>query len=355
MKPTKNFILHFTLVIVLFISTVCAAAAQTKTDDYTDVHTEDELKSLFSQVKSYLDTNGENIIPRLDDTENRIITQAYIRSWAVIQSENPTPKQIDDAYDALFNMSLFLGLSAEPDKSFSSGLLFEYAVQLLDQEYYDLMAASGEDPENIDYAEYLRGVAEGLVETPEEFTAEEVESYLFEIYQETYLAAGLKAIAHAEALPQPEDLFSEAKDTLQPNPMVEYISAEPLNKILHIRMPELPADFGARMGYYSIIADIVAEIQYFFPDNGKLILRLSSAPDTDISGIYGAEHYNDLEIAGTPVEISKYQSILIAKGTVQTMDGVPYSFAVDAENLPEEQFYKIVGYFIEECRNQKTQ
>ena len=354
MKQTKSFGLLFTLVIVMLFSAVFTVAAQDKTDKYISVHTEEELKTLFSQVKNYLDTNGETILPRLDDTENRIITQAYIRSWAIMQYEDATPEQIDNAYEALLNMSLFLGLTAEPDKSFSSGMLFEYAVQLLDQEYYDLMAESGEVPDNIEYAQYLRGVAEGLVDTPEEFTPEEVQAYLFEIYQEAYLAAGLKTIAHTEALPQPEELFAQEETTLLPNPMIEYISAEPLNKMLGIQMPELPEEFGAKMGYYSILADVVAEIEYLFPNNGKLIMRLSSAPDTDISGIYGAKFYENWEIAGTMVEVDKYQSILIAKGTVQTTDGTSYSFAVDAENLTEEQFRKIVVYFIEGCRNQKA-
>lgn len=353
MKQTKTFRL-LVLVIVILFSTVCAVTAQDKTDKYISVHTEDELKTLFSQVKNYLDSNGGTIIPRLDERENHIITQAYIRSWAILQYEDATPEQIDNAYEALFNMSLFLGLAAEPDKSFSSGMLFEYAVQLLDQEYYDLMAASGEVPENIEYAEYLRGVAEGLVETPDEFSSEEVQAYLFEIYQEAYLAAGLKTIAHTEALPLPEELFVQEENTLLPNPMIEYISAEPLNKMLGIQIPELPEEFGAKMGYYSILADVVAEIEYLFPNNGKLIMRLSPAADADISGIYGAKFYENREIAGTMVEIDKYQSILIAKGTVQTSDGTPYSFAVDAENLTEEQFHKIVVYFIEQCRNQKV-
>ena len=354
MKLTKSFALHFTLIIAILFSALSTAAAQTDTYQYTPVHTEDELKALFSQVKNYLDTNGKTILPRLDDTQNQIITQAYIRSWSIIQYENATAEQIDNAYNALFNMSLFLGLAAEPDKSFSSGMLFEYAVQLLDQEYFDLMTASGETPDNIEYAEYLRGVAEGLVETPEEFTPEEVQDYLFEIYQETYLAAGLKTIAHTEALPLPEELFAQEESTLLPNPMIEYISAEPLNKMLKIKMPELPENFGAKMGYYSILADVVAEIEYLFPDGGKLITRLSPAAETDISGIYGAKFYENLEIAGTMVEVDKYQTTLIAKGTVRTMNGTPYSFALDAENIPKDQFHKIVTYFIEECRNQKT-
>ena len=84
MKQTKSFGLLFTLVIVMLFSAVFTVAAQDKTDKYISVHTEEELKTLFSQIKDYLDTNGETILPRLDDTENRVITQAYIRSWAII-------------------------------------------------------------------------------------------------------------------------------------------------------------------------------------------------------------------------------------------------------------------------------
>lgn len=354
MKRTHTFFLKIILVFILSFSCI-SAAGQTDTDDYIAVHTKEELVSLFSQVKSYLDTNGESILQKLNETENSVITQAYIHSWAISQYEDASPQQIDDAYDALFNMSLFLGLASDPADSFSSGMLFEYAVQLLDQEYFDLLTASGEDSENIEYAEYLRGIAEGIVETPEAFTAEEVQDYLFEIYQETYLAAGLKAISHTEALPTPEELFpAEPENVMMPNPMVEYISAEPLNAMLRITMPELPEEFGGKIGYYSIIADILAEIEYDYPDNGKLILRLSPEADMDISGVYGASFYKEWKIASTNVEVDTYGAMFIAKGTVKTMDGKAYSFAVDSENLPEEQFHKIVVYFIENCRNQKA-
>ena len=353
MKPPRLKVLKIFLLVILLFSSFQIITAQN--DDYIPVHTNEQLTTLFSQVKSYLDANGEDIQQRLDDTQNRVVTQALIRSWGIVQYEDATPQQIDDAYDALFCMSLFLGLATDPSESFSSGMLFEYAVQLLDQEYYDLLAASGEDPENIEYAEYLRGVAEGLVETPEAFTAEEVQDYLFEIYQETYLAAGLKAIAHTEALPLPEELFpAQEGPTMLPNPMTEYISAEPLNKMLGIRMPELPEEFNAKLGYYSIIAEIVAEIEYEFPDNGKLIFRLSPETEPDISGVYGVSFYKDWVIAGTQVEVDTFESMFIAHGIVKTMDNVSYSFAVDAEGLSEEQFYKITVFFVEECKNQRT-
>ena len=355
MKRQKTILMNLLLVFVMCFGFCHAVSAQSDAEPYIAVHSAEELSELFTKVKSYLDENGERLLQSLDDTQSRVVTQALIRSWAVVQYEDATPQQIDDAWDALYNMSLFLGLAADPQESFSSGLLFEYAVQLLDQEYYDLLAASGEDPENIEYAEYLRGVAEGLVETPEEFTADEVQDYLFEIYQETYLAAGLKAIAHTEALPQPEDLFAEEPGTaMRPNPAVKYDSAEPLNRMLGIVMPELPADFDAKTGYYSILADVVAEIEYDFPDDGKLILRLSPETEADISGVYGAEFFKDWEIAGTMVEVDKYQSMLIAKGIVNTADEKPYSFAVDAEGLTEDQFNKAVVFFVENCRNQKT-
>ena len=355
MNRLQSITFRFFLILMLLGSCFFTAAAQELSSEYIPVHTEEELRTLFSQVKSYLDSNGESILQNVNETENQVITQALIRSWAIVQYENADPRQIDDAYDALFNMSLFMGLATDPGESFSSGLLFEYAVQLLDQEYFDLLAESGEDLENVEYAEYLRGVAEGLVETPEAFSEEEVEDYLFEIYQETYLAAGLKAISHTEALPLPEELFPEKpQPAMVPNPMKEYYSVSPLNEMLGIEMPELPESFGAELGYYSIIADVVAEIKYDFPDGGKLILRLSPQSGADISGVYGAEFYKDWKIAGTEVEVSKYQSMLVASGTLQTMDGSVYAYAVDSDGLSEEQFYQIVRYFIEECRNRKV-
>lgn len=355
MKKQFGLLWNVILALVLCIGIFSAVCAQSEADGYIALHTKEELSELFGNVKSYLDANGETLLRTLDDTQSQVVTQALIRSWGIVQYEDASPRKIDDAYDALYNMTLFLGLAADPNESISTGMLFEYAVQLLDQEYYDLLAASGEDAENIDYAEYLRGVAEGLVETPEEFTAEEVENYLLEIYQETYLAAGLKAISHTEALPLPEELFpAEQNAAMMPNPVVKYDSAEPLNKLLGISMPELPEDFGAKTGYYSIVADVVAEIEYEYPNEGKLLFRLSKETADDISGVYGAEFYEDREIAGTMVEVDKYQTMLIARGIVKTADEKPYAFAADAEGLTEEQFYKAVSFFIEGCRNQQT-
>lgn len=354
MTKRKKFISTIFLVFAFFFE-FCGTSvfAQTETEPYTAIHTDKELSNLFSQVKTFLDENGETILKNLDDTQSRIITQSLIRSWAIVQYEDASPQQIDDAWNALYNMSLFLGLAADPAKTFSTGTLFEYAVQLLDQEYFDLLTASGENPETIEYAEYLRGIAEGLVETPEEFSSEEVQKYLFEIYQEAYLAAGLKAISHTEALPQPDELFTEQQSlAMIPNPAIKYDSAAPLNEMLGITMPELNGEFDAKTGYYSIIAETVAEIEYNFPSDGILILRLSPETEADISGVYGAEFYKEWEIAGTKVEVDRYQSMLIARGIVKTQDEKAYSFAVDAENLTEEQFYRIVVYFIENCRNQ---
>ena len=59
-------------------------------------------------------------------------------------------------------------------------------------------------------------------------------------------------------------------------------------------------------------------------------------------------------IAGTMVEIDKYQTMLIARGIVKTMDEQAYAFAVDAEGLTQEQFDKAVVFFVEGCLNQRT-
>ena len=99
-----------------------------------------------------------------------------------------------------------------------------------------------------------------------------------------------------------------------PNPMVEYTSAEPLNEMLGIEMPELPEEFGAEVGYYSIIAEIVAEIEYEFPDGAMLVFRLCPEADLDISGVYGAEFYEDWDIFGTETEVDTYENMFVALG-----------------------------------------
>ena len=91
-----------------------------------------------------------------------------------------------------------------------------------------------------------------------------------------------------------------------------------------------------------------------FPDGGTLILRLCPEADLDISGVYGMEFYEDRNFFGTEAEINTYGNMLIAIGNVSTMDGTVYSFAVDAEGLDEENFYKIVSFFIESCMNQRS-
>ena len=57
----------------------------------------------------------------MDESRNRIITQSLIRSWAILQYEVPAEKQIDDAYDSLFNMSIFVKLTVDPKESVSDG------------------------------------------------------------------------------------------------------------------------------------------------------------------------------------------------------------------------------------------
>ena len=119
-------------------------------------------------------------------------------------------------------------------------------------------------------------------------------------------------------------------------------------------MPELPEEFNAKVGYYSIIAEIVAEAEYEFPDGELLVFRLCPEADLDISGVYGASFYEDWIIAGTQAEIDTYETMFIAKGNVQTMDETVYSFAVDAEGLDEERFYQAVAFFVESCMNQRA-
>ncbi len=354
MKGQITMKLKVLLAVVILLVSVVPVMAQSA-DDYIPVHTREELSVLLSRVKGYFSEHGSEVEAALNETENQVVTSALTRSWAVEQYEDASPQQIDDAYDALYNMFLFVGLITDPESSLETGLLFQYAAQLLDREYYDLLEASGEDPETIEFAEYLRGLAEALVEDPESFTAEEVEANVLEIYQETYMAAGLKAIAHTEALPTPEELYKKAENSvMMPNPVVEYDTPEPLNELIGMPMPDLSDEFSAKLGYYSIVAGVIAESEYEFPDGGKVLFRLCPEPDLDISGVYGAEFYEDREFYGTKTEIYKYQSMLIARGNVTPMDGRVRSFAVDAEGIDEARFYSIVRSFIENCLNRKA-
>lgn len=355
MKRRLTLLTNLLLVFVLLFGSICTVSAQTETDEYIPVHTSEELSTFFRTIITYLGEDGDELLSRLDDAEEQIVSTAMIRAWGITVYEDATPQQIDDAYDALYNMSLFLGLAADPQSSFTTGALFQYASDLLDQEYYDLLEAAGESQDVIDEVVYLRDIAEALVDDPESFTAEEVEEWLLEIYAESYLASGLKAIAHTEALPDPQDLFPDTEEsTMMPNPEVMYETQDPLDEMLGIRMPGLPDDVEATLGYYSIIAEFLAESKYDLPDDGIVVLRLAKATEEDISGVYGASFYEDWEIASTMVEVNRYQTMYIAVGTVKTLDEAEYSFAVDAEGVSEELFRQIVTFFIESCRNQRS-
>ena len=355
MKKHCTTIISLLLVFVLMFAGTGSIAAQSEAKEYIPVHTGEELSNFLRTIISYLSANGGELLAKIDETETQIVNNALIRATGIASKEDATPQQIDHAYDALFNMALFLGLAAEPDESFSSGKLFEYAVQLLDQEYYDMLADAGEDPDVIDQVKYIRDISEALVEDPESFTPEEVEDWLLEIYAETYLASGLKAIAHTEALPLPEELFPEKEESvMMPNPIVKYDTDEALTKLLGIQMPGLPKELGAKTDYYSIIAELIAEAKYDLPDGGTVLMRLSRETGEDISGIYGASLYDTWRIAGTVVEVDKFEGVFVARGTVKNLDEAEYSFAVNSEKISVDLFRQIVTYFIEGCVNQHT-
>ena len=96
MKRQTAMMMSLLLVISMIFGFAGVAAAQT--EEYIPVHTEEELSALFSQVKGYLDENGEEILSLLDDTESQIVTNALVRAWGITQYEDASPQQIDDAY-----------------------------------------------------------------------------------------------------------------------------------------------------------------------------------------------------------------------------------------------------------------
>ena len=150
------------------------------------------------------------------------------------------------------------------------------------------------------------------------------------------------------------DAFEDVLDRVRDDKLKTLLAdAKTDHEMLGIEMPELPGEFGAEVGYYSIIAEIVAETEYVFPDGAMLVFRLCPEADLDISGVYGAEFYEDWDIFGTEAEIDTYEDMFVAIGNVSTMDETVYSFAVDAEGLDEESFYKVVSFFIESCMNQR--
>ncbi len=356
----QNILFSILFVFALLLCGVTAAFAQTAEEEYIPTHTAEELSALFDRVKTYMQENGDTVESSLNETENAIISDALVRGWAIAESDDATPEQIDNAYNALYNMFLFTGMIVAPNETFTSETIFELAVQLIDQEYYDLLAEAGETQENIDYAAYLRDISEAIVEDPESFTQEEVESWLEDIYGETYYAAGLKAMYYADKLPSPEEIYAQNEQTeedagISAKPETTYETAEPLTKILGINMPDLTTSMkDAKLGYYAVTADIVAEAEFTLPNDGIVLFRLCPEAGYDISGVQNAEFYADWNRYSTDFGVYKYGKIWIAVGDVQTLDETKYSFAVDAENVTEEQFDTIVKFFIESVRNQRA-
>ena len=110
---------QFTLIadLLLIFLLLFGSAAAVNADDYSPVHTEEELTSLFTQVKDYLDENGETLTQQLDDTQNRVVTSALIRAWGITQIDDAYPWEIDDAYDEGFSE----GYDAGNEEGYSSG------------------------------------------------------------------------------------------------------------------------------------------------------------------------------------------------------------------------------------------
>lgn len=346
-------ILSVCLILLLSLTIAVSAA-----DEYIPVHTEQELSDLLGRVKEYLDASENEVVTKLGETENVVVTQALVRSWGILESDDAAPEQIDDAYEALFNAFLFTGLITNTHDTVLSDPeaaenLYLAAVQLLDQEYFDLLEAAGEDAEAIEYAAYLRDISEALVEDPEAFSEEETGDWLVDLYGELYMAAGLKAIAHTENLPTPEELFAGDEDSasLIPNPVVEYETPDEVNAFLGFEMPDLMDLCECTTEYYSIIADILAEGCFSLKD-GTVLFRLSPEKDADISGIYDATYYTDWNIYSTDVEVDTYGSMYVAKGTVTLHTGEQFSFAIDTDGVDFDTFENIVFFFIESCRNQ---
>ena len=341
----------------------CFASVSADTAEYIAVHTEEELNALFERVSSYMQENEDTIETQLGETESMIVASAYLRAWGITQYDDATPEQMDEAYDALYNSFLFMGLVMEvrdnlyTDPEMDSKL-YQLSAQLLDQEYYDLMQTHGESEETIANAEYLRDQADVLIDNPESFTDGDREQLYADLYTELYLASGMKALDHTEMLPTPSEIFEEDPDSaaaMIPNPVETSEDSADVDALLGFAFPDLTDRFALTLEYYGVIADVVAEAEYTLDESGIILFRLSPETSADISGVYGAEWVADWTFYGTETEIDKYQTMYIAKGVVELYSGEHYAFAVDAEGVDLNTFEPMVKAFIEDCRNAKKE
>lgn len=347
------------LCLTLFIGCCVPVSAA----EYIPVHTEAELSALFEKVSGLLQEKEEAMETGLGETESMVIASAYLRAWGISRYDDATPEMIDEAYEALFNASLFLGLAMDVRETLYTdpnmgSTLFELSRQLLDQEYYDLLKMQGEEDSVIENAKALRDRADILADAPESLGDQEKETLYRDLWTELYLAAGLKTIDHTDMLPTPEDIFKEDPESaaaMIPNPMVTSSDSESVDQLLGFRFPDLSGTFGWTLNYYATIADLVAEAEYDDGKGGTILLRLSPSTDADISGVYNAEFYDDWAFYDTEAEIDKYQTMWIAKGVVKLYDETPYAFAVDTDNVDIDTFESVVRAFIEACRNSKAE
>lgn len=118
------------------------------------------------------------------------------------------------------------------------------------------------------------------------------------------------------------------------NPRVEYSKLYELNNALDFKMAEFKDQIKNVPVSYASINNEIGEIIYS-RDSGSATVNLrKSRGDADISGIYGAEKYQEELYKNSMIEFYKNDSCAYASFAVETDNGI-YSYSIMTDNLSD--------------------
>ncbi len=344
-------------ILTLLLSIMIIFTGVSAQDDSEVQYSAENLQALVSNMSQYMEKNQSLIEEKASDDEQKLFSYAFTEAWGISRYDNATPQQIETAYKALLNASVFMGMVTEwgdkylTDKA-SAETLFLCAFQELDQDYYDLLTQIGQPDDKIKEAEKARDDIEALYEdetnTTSQYSKDEREDILKRAYKEVYTAATLKASSLADQLPSIEKMFPDQKVSTEgdlsnsgaalPNPMEEQENSQALSKAIGFSMPEFSESSGCQAQKYYVIGGNLAQINY--DCGGNAVTLRAAAGDADPSGVYGYSDEGYWTIANTYVGIGEYENLELATWGMEQDDQTIHSFSIVAENTRDRDFLK---------------
>ena len=327
----------FLIGLIFLLSTVWTAIADD--EDYIPMYSEEELTTLFENVEQYMENNEQLIESKLDKQENQLVTIAFTKAWGILEYDDATEKQIDDAYKGLFSSFIFMGMITEWKDKLTTDpeaaeTLFNTARQMIDQEYYDILTELDEE-DHVKTAKRVRDEIEQLADHPNQFSRGKKDQILKDTWDEIYNASMLRSIEYLQELPEMEDLFPnespdmediEGETTNLSNPVVPVNSIQDLSNLLGFDFPDLTDETGCSVKEYAIIGKTLAQGVYSC-EEGEMTVRIMEG-DSNISGVYGKEQEDEWLLKNTLAVYSTYENYEIVEGAVEQNDYDIFSFSI---------------------------